>query len=181
MSVLKLISNYLTKRKQRTRINNSCSSWEDILFDIPQRSTLGSILFNTFLSDLLFIEFANHADDNTVYRGGDSIVDVFLSLQDSAKKVFHWFFHNTGKCHLLLRKNDKIKLEVGDSFIKNGTSEKFLSVKIDNKLSLAENVKNICIRKKIANWGCWQELLHIWKLESGNSYWMSVLTVITAY
>ena len=42
---------HLTKRKQRTKINQSYSSWEDILFGVPQSSILGPILFNMFLSD----------------------------------------------------------------------------------------------------------------------------------
>ena len=32
LSALKLISNYLTDRKKRTKINNLYNSWEDILF-----------------------------------------------------------------------------------------------------------------------------------------------------
>ena len=32
LSALKLISNYLTDRKERTKINNLYNSWEDILF-----------------------------------------------------------------------------------------------------------------------------------------------------
>ena len=105
------------------------------------------ILFNTSLSDLLFIidniDFASYADDNTAYWGGDSITDVVLSLQISAKKVFHWIFDNqmkgnTSKCHLLLSKNDKIELEEGDSCTINSTSEKLLGVKTHNKISLDE-------------------------------------------
>ena len=112
---------------------------------------MGPNLFNTFLSDLFFviddIDFDSYADDNTVYWGGDSIIDVVLSLKDSAKKVvFHWFFDNqveedTHKWHLL-----HVEVEVGDSFMKNSTSEKLVGVKIDNKLSFDEHVKIICQR-----------------------------------
>ena len=38
LTALNLIHNYLTKRKQRTKINYSYSSWEDILFGVPQGS-----------------------------------------------------------------------------------------------------------------------------------------------
>ena len=48
LTALNLIHNYLTKRKQRTKINQSYSSWEDILFGVPQGSTLGPILFIIF-------------------------------------------------------------------------------------------------------------------------------------
>ena len=36
LSASKLIHNYLTHRKQRTKINSSCISWEEILFGVPQ-------------------------------------------------------------------------------------------------------------------------------------------------
>ena len=45
---LNLIHNYLTKRKERTKINQLYSSWEDILFGVPQGSTLDPILFIIF-------------------------------------------------------------------------------------------------------------------------------------
>ena len=55
LTALNLLHNYLTKRKQRTKINYSCSSWEDILFGVPQGSIMDPIHFNIFLSDLFSI------------------------------------------------------------------------------------------------------------------------------
>ena len=46
LRALNLIHNHLTKRKQRTKINQSYSSWEDIIFGVPQDSILDPILFN---------------------------------------------------------------------------------------------------------------------------------------
>ena len=43
---LKLIYNYLSNRKQRVKINESFSSWEEILYGVPQGSILGPLLFN---------------------------------------------------------------------------------------------------------------------------------------
>ena len=60
---LKLVQSYLSNRKQRTKINSEFSSWEEILFGLPQRSILGPLWFNIFLYDLFFImndkEFAS--------------------------------------------------------------------------------------------------------------------------
>lgn len=75
----------------------------------------------------------------------DSIDEVILSLQDSAKKVFQYnqTKRNTDKCQFLFSKNDETQLEAGDSLVKK-TTEKPLAVKIDNKLSFDEQVGSIC-------------------------------------
>ena len=52
MVVLRLTQNYLSNWKPKSKINTEFSSWEDILFGIPQGFILGSLLFNIFLCDL---------------------------------------------------------------------------------------------------------------------------------
>ena len=55
IAALRLIHCYLTNRKQRTKVNLSYSTLEEILFDVLQGSILGPLLFfNTFLCDLFF-------------------------------------------------------------------------------------------------------------------------------
>ena len=40
---LQLINNYLSNRKQRTKIENTYSTWLDIIFGVPQGSILGPL------------------------------------------------------------------------------------------------------------------------------------------
>ena len=55
LTALKLVHNYLSNRKQRTKINPKYSSLLEIIFGVPQGLILGPLLFNIFLIDLFFI------------------------------------------------------------------------------------------------------------------------------
>ena len=82
---LLLISDYLSRRKQRTKIGSSYSSWHDIIRGVPRGSLLGPLLFNIFIKDLfLFIRksgVCNIADDNTLYSVRKNIENVIYDLK----------------------------------------------------------------------------------------------------
>ena len=127
LPALKLMHSYLSHRKQRTKIIHAYSSWEEILFGVPQGSILGPILFSIFLSDLLLVisdtDFSSYADGNTIYDSGNNINEVISSLEESAEKLFQWFSHyqmkgNTDKCHLTVSTDEPIEIRVGESLIK---------------------------------------------------------------
>ena len=77
LPTLGLIQSYLSNSKQRTKINSTYSSWDEILFGVPQGSISGPLLLDTFLDKLFEImrktDFASYAWDNTPYVSGNNI------------------------------------------------------------------------------------------------------------
>ena len=103
MSALRFVRSYLKNRMQRTKINSEYSSWEEIMFGVPQRSILRSLLFNIFLCDLFLImkkiDIASYADDNTSYTTGNSIKEEIQKLEKAAQRLFQWFSDNQMKAN----------------------------------------------------------------------------------
>ena len=82
---LKLIHSYLPNRKQRVKINDRYSSWSEILFGVPQGSTLGPLLFNIFICNMFYFlevfDIGNSVNDFTPYFVGKSAEFVVSNLE----------------------------------------------------------------------------------------------------
>ena len=150
---LKLLSSYLNKRYQRVKINNTYSTWAEILFGVPQGSILGPLLYNIFLCDLfLFIKNSNvasYADDTTPYETGKSSEEVLSSLKNAGEIILSWFEDNSMKAnpdkyHLLLSGPNSDDITIGNKTISSSKCEKLLGVKIDSKLSFNELIEDLC-------------------------------------
>ena len=88
LPALRLIHDYLSHRKQKTRVNDSYSEWLAVMFGLRQGSILGPLLFKIFLVDLFCIhsdsDIANFAVDNTPYLSAKNVEDVIESLEPAS-------------------------------------------------------------------------------------------------
>ena len=95
---MRYMKSYLTKKKQRVRVNKTFSEWERITADVPQGTILGPLLFNIFLNDVFFFisnsSISNHADDNTLHTLGGNLKKNKDNLRNSFDTVHQWFYKN---------------------------------------------------------------------------------------
>ena len=89
---INFIYSYLTKRKQRTKVDSAVSSF-------ASRLVLGPLWFNIYTCDMFFvtlanIDFAGYADDNTPYAYSSNIKNVLDNLQRALGKMFYWLSTN---------------------------------------------------------------------------------------
>ena len=95
---LVLIYSYLKRRKQCVRINNTYSSFQEVISGVPQGSVLGPILFNFYINDqLLFMKQAtlhNYADDNTLAYFSESMRDLVKTLGKETEVALSWLENN---------------------------------------------------------------------------------------
>ena len=89
----RLIHSYLSNRKQKINIENTYSTWMEIVFGVTHGSILRPLLF--FLADLFFIisniDISSYGDDNTPYIAADNIDDFTKSLDKASTALFQCF------------------------------------------------------------------------------------------
>ena len=126
IDLLNILQDYLSHRKQITKVDSFYSSREAILSGVPQGSIRGTLLPNIFMCDMFLIlkgtSFTGYADDNTPFVVRDNITDVIKALEEIEETLVNWFSNNemklnTNKCHLLLNSQEPNTLKIGDLHI----------------------------------------------------------------
>ena len=83
-----MIFDYLSRLRQRVKINDTLSKWLNIECGVPQGSIFGPLLFNIFINDIFYFmnntKITNYANDNTPYIC-DKNIDI--ALRTGSKNV----------------------------------------------------------------------------------------------
>lgn len=170
INALNLIKSYLINRQQCTQIGASFSSWQNIIYGVPQGSILGPLLFTIFINEFpLLLKHCSvrlYADDCTILFSSKLPNVITSKIQEDFTSIELWCHSNR-----LCLNPEKIKFmecatqqslnctgaSINDISIKfiNGTDvqlsncEKILGVNLSNNLSFIKHLDGIKERDDI--------------------------------
>ena len=145
-SACRLISSYLSERRQCVRVEGRISDLEHLNIGVPQGSILGPLLFLIYINDLPDAVRGGrailYADDTTVLSTGSSLESVRNIQAVSLDLTRQWLDSN----RLVLNENKTVNMVFSlKSGIEIGTA-KFLGVHVDSRLIWADHGSALACR-----------------------------------
>ena len=146
-----LLQNYLSNRKQKTKLHNTVSDTKNIRIGVPQGSIIGPIMFIIYINDIPDVlnnsEALMYADDTVLYTADACKKVVRKKLQGDLASIEKWCLKNrlslnVSKTKIMTFMSDhkrktmpKFKFYMKGSPIEEVESYKYLGTNLDNRLS----------------------------------------------
>ena len=150
------IKDFSSKRWHRRwhmiKINQNFNSWKELHYEVPQRSALGSLLFNICLNNLTeYTEVCNFADD-TILSVYDKDQNSLIKILEHDSSLRIEFFQNNDiksnqeKFQLLVSQNkhENVWAQIQDEVVWESNKSKLLDLEIDRNLNFNEYVSPLC-------------------------------------
>ena len=149
--VIDWFSSYLSDRRQCVKYNNTLSDYEQVLYGVPQGSTLGPTIYTVYVNDLLCTlpngSTIAYADDLNITAASSSVEKASLSLQKLLTTIYSWSAQNAlqlnvSQCFVMYvlqslrgRKQANINVRLGTHQLTNVQQLALLGVTITSDLS----------------------------------------------
>lgn len=158
--VHKWLDSFLTKRKQKVKINGVTSNELEIDLGTPQGAILSAFLFILYINDmpnnLKHCRINLFADDTLIYMSGTRINDIIGKVNEDLSGVFKWLCVNKLKLNVEKTKYMIIKgtnsrthdadvsVKINNERLECVDTMKYLGVLIDNQLKFKKNCEYVC-------------------------------------
>ena len=167
-----LVSNYLSNRKQRVKLDNGYSGWLPTTSGVPQGSLLGPLLFLVYANEIdeniINSKVISYADDTALYFSSETKNDLIRNintdlnvLTNNLKKLE--LKVNVNKTKLLLiskgKTGDFPEVKIKNEILKPVQEADYLGVTIDKNLKFKSQIQKVINRMSTANFS----ILHISK------------------
>ena len=162
----KLISSYLSNRKQFVYYDNECySAVEDISVGVPQGSVLGPLFFILYVNDIIScaessVEFVLFADDTNIFIYAPSTEELYCKANKVLRQLKSYIDANY--LHINLKKSKYIHFRSNrqntisntvfyDTFrLEQVPTIKILGIIISETLVWNEHIKSVTVTRKLS-------------------------------
>lgn len=139
----KIISSYLSGRKQYVSCKGANSSMLEVTLGVPQGSVLGPFFFTIIINDLpqhLNVKSVIYADDTSIFASHRNVDVLQENIKSAQTDAQNWFTFNKLNCNP--EKTQNILLSLAN--VTQAQPVKLLGFYIDQKLSWNEHINSVC-------------------------------------